>query len=165
MEATDIKGTLAVLCPPGGPKLGSEQDALDLMAAGYEQDARLIVVPVERMAPDFFTLRNGILGAFLQKLSNYRCRVAFVGDLAERIAQSKALNDFVYESNKGRDVLFVRDPRGAGGATLVLRPIGDELHQPAAIDEQRCRAEAGRQLALEQPWRRNGCRRRRAQDC
>ena len=107
MEATAINGTLAVLCPSDGPKLGSEQDALDLMSAGYEQDARLIVVPVERMAPDFFTLRNGMLGAFLQKLTNYRCRVAFVGDLSAKTAQSKALNDFVYESNKGQDVIFV----------------------------------------------------------
>lgn len=108
MEATDINGTLAVLCPSDGPKLGSEQDALDLVAAGLEQDATLIVVPVERMAPDFFSLHNGTLGAFLQKLTNYRCRVAFVGDLSQKIAQSKALHDFVYESNRTGNVLFVR---------------------------------------------------------
>lgn len=108
MGATTINGTLAVLCPPAGPALGSEQDALDLMAAGYEQDARLMVVPVERMAPEFFTLSNGMLGAFVQKLVNYRCRIAFVGDISEKIAESRALRDFVHESNGRRDVLFVR---------------------------------------------------------
>ncbi len=108
MQATEINGTRVVLSPAEGAPLGSEQDALDLMAAGREQDATLIVVPVARMAPDFFTLPNGMLGAFLQKLTNYRCRIAFVGDLSEKTAQSKALNAFVHESNKGRDVLFVR---------------------------------------------------------
>ena len=107
MQATEINGTRVVLSPAEGAPLGSEQDALDLMAAGREQDAELVVVPVARMAPDFFTLRNGMLGAFLQKLTNYGCRIAFVGDLSGKIAQSRALHDFVYESNKGRDVIFV----------------------------------------------------------
>ncbi len=108
MEATTIHGTLAVLCPPGGPKLGSEQDALALRGAGDEQDAGLIVVPVERMAPEFFTLGNGMLDAFVHRLTRAGRRVAFVGDLADSIAGSAALADFVRRSNEEGVVLFVR---------------------------------------------------------
>jgi hypothetical protein len=107
MEIVRIDGIAAVLCPAEGAPLGSEQDALDLMAEGYEEEARLIVIPVERMAEDFFRLRTGKLGAFLQKLTNYGCEVAFIGDLSAQLAESQPLRDFVYESNKGGRVRFV----------------------------------------------------------
>lgn len=107
MEIVRINGVGAVLCPAEGPPIGTEQDALDLMAAGYLEEARLIVIPVKRMAHDFFRLRNGKLGAFLQKLTNYGCEVAFVGDLSAQLAGSQALRDFVYESNKMGRVRFV----------------------------------------------------------
>lgn len=109
MEIVRIGGVAAVLCSVDGAPLGSEQDALDLMAAGYEEEARLIVIPVGRMAEDFFRLRTGKLGAFLQKLTNYGCEVAFVGDLSAQLAESQALRDFVYESNEAGRVRFVAD--------------------------------------------------------
>lgn len=108
MEATTIHGTVAVLCPPGGPKLGSEQDALALRGAGDEQDAGLIVVPVGRMAPEFFVPENGMLDAFVHRLTRAGRRVAFVGDLADRMAGSTALAAYVRRCNAGAAVLFVR---------------------------------------------------------
>lgn len=109
IEAVEIKGNRALVCAPHGPPLGSEQDALDLIGAGYEHQAEIVVIPVERLAPDFFRLRTGVLGAFVQKLQNYRHRLAIVGDISDQIVQSNALRDFVYESNKGGSVLFVAD--------------------------------------------------------
>ena len=40
---------------------------------------------------------------------NYRIRLAIVGDLGEYTAESDALRDYVWESNRGDQVWFVRD--------------------------------------------------------
>lgn len=89
-----------------GPPLGSERSATDLIGDSYGLDADLIMVPVSRLDPEFFSLRNGMAGAFLQKLVNYSFRVAIVGDISKHVTASKALRDFVYESNSGKQVIF-----------------------------------------------------------
>jgi len=94
---------------PDGPLLGSEADALDLIGRTYGTDTQLIAIPVERLDPGFFRLSTGIAGAFTQKFLNYRFRVAFIGDIAEHLAGSSALRDYVYESNSGNHVLFLPD--------------------------------------------------------
>ena len=66
-------------------------------------------VPSSRLGDDFFRLRTGIAGAFIQKFRNYSHRIAIVGDISRYVDASKPLHDFVYESNRGRDVLFVPD--------------------------------------------------------
>ncbi|MNL72568.1 hypothetical protein D3C87_1978970 [compost metagenome] len=45
----------------------------------------------------------------IQKFTNYRVGVAFVGDIAPRTEASNSLRDFIHESNKGAAVWFVRD--------------------------------------------------------
>lgn len=42
-------------------------------------------------------------------MTNYRLRVAFVGDLAHEIEASDALAAFVLESNRGSHVWFAAD--------------------------------------------------------
>ena len=105
----EIGGIRVLQVAADGPSLGSEAGALDLIGATYGQDVEMIAVPVARLGDDFFQLRNGIAGAFIQKFTNYRHRLAIVGDISAHITNSKPLHDFVYESNKGRDVLFVPD--------------------------------------------------------
>lgn len=39
---------------------------------------------------------------------NYGLRLALIGDLSEQLAASKALRDFVYESNRGGHLRFAR---------------------------------------------------------
>jgi len=92
--------------PPTGPLLSSEADAVDLIGSFYGQDVDTVVIPVARMAPEFWQLRSTLAGLFIQKLLNYRLRPAFVGDLSAEIAGSVALRDYVRESNRRRDVLF-----------------------------------------------------------
>jgi hypothetical protein len=118
MAVHEIHGVRVLTVPDRGPALRSSADALDLVAATYEQLADFIVVPVERLDPDFFTLSNGLAGEFLQKLANYRLRVAIVGDITERVEASNALRDFVRESNRRKQTWF-----------LATR---DELHQRLA---------------------------------
>ena len=54
---------------------------------------------------DFFDLSTKIAGDILQKVSNYNKRLAIIGDYSN--VKSKALKDFIYESNKTKQVIFV----------------------------------------------------------
>ena len=66
-----------------------------------------MVIPAERFEDDFSRLRTGVAGAFLQKFVTYGVRVAILGDISRHLEASSALRDFVYESNRGRDIWFV----------------------------------------------------------
>ena len=52
---------------------------------------------------------RGLAGEVMQKFVNYQRQVVILGDLAEAVAASDALRDFVRESNRGRSVWFVAD--------------------------------------------------------
>jgi hypothetical protein len=67
---SDRRGVRALICAPDGAKLASERDALDLMGQTFGQDVELVVVPVERLDPAFFTLSTRIAGEMLQKFIN-----------------------------------------------------------------------------------------------
>lgn len=82
------------------------QSALDLiMTARYETGTNLIAVDKEAITEDFFVLSRGLAGEVLQKLINYQAKIAIFGDFSQYT--SKPLKDFIYESNKGRDIFFV----------------------------------------------------------
>lgn len=95
--------------PVEGEPIASEDDAIDLIGSAWSHDAKTAAVPVERLDPAFFDLSTGLAGAFTQKLVTYRVRLAIVGDLTEYIEASRALSDYVWESNRGSQVWFVRD--------------------------------------------------------
>jgi hypothetical protein len=90
-----------------GPLLGSVQDALDLIGAAVSQGASVIVVPKERLHPDFFQLSTRMAGEFLQKMVNYRKIFAAIGDFSEEIAQSSALRDLIVECNRSKEIFFL----------------------------------------------------------
>lgn len=81
------------------------QSALDvLMSAKYEAGTKNIVIDKKLVAEDFFILSTGLAGEILQKFINYGGRIAIYGDYSRYT--SKPLKDFIYESNKGKDVFF-----------------------------------------------------------
>lgn len=81
------------------------QSALDLlMTAKYDIGTKNIVISKKLITEDFFILSNGLAGEILQKYINYGGRIAIYGDYTHYT--SKPLKDFIYESNKGRDVFF-----------------------------------------------------------
>lgn len=92
-----------------GPALCSEQDALDLLGEIYGTETDMIVVPVSRFAPEFFDLSTRLAGHFFQKLQNYHMRLVVLGDIAEHVARSKALHDFVGETNRRGHHLFAEN--------------------------------------------------------
>ena len=82
------------------------QSALDvLMSAKYDIGTKNIVIDKKLVAEDFFILSKGLAGEILQKYVNYGGRIAIYGDYS--LYTSKPLKDFIYESNKGKDVFFV----------------------------------------------------------
>ena len=82
------------------------QSALDvLMSAKYDIGTKNIVIDKKLVAEDFFILSKGLAGEILQKYVNYGGRIAIYGDYSHYT--SKPLKDFIYESNKGKDVFFV----------------------------------------------------------
>lgn len=82
------------------------QSALDvLMSAKYEVGSKNIIIGKKLVAEEFFILSSGLAGEILQKYINYGGRIAIFGDYSHYT--SKPLKDFIYESNKGKDVFFV----------------------------------------------------------
>ena len=81
------------------------QSALELLLnANAITETKRLVVPKELIVEEFFILSSGLAGEVLQKLINYGGRIAIYGDFTRYT--SKPLRDFMYESNKGRDVYF-----------------------------------------------------------
>lgn len=82
------------------------QSALDvLMTAKYDAGTKNIVIDKRLIVEDFFILSTGLAGEILQKYTNYGGRIAIFGDYSRYT--SKPLKDFIYESNKGKNVFFV----------------------------------------------------------
>ncbi|WP_159604476.1 DUF4180 domain-containing protein [Agromyces humi] len=94
---------------PEGHLISTPDDASDLVGSAWSHHANLIVLPVSRLDPEFFRLSTGIAGEIVQKLVNYRLRLAVVGDITDHLAESNALRDFVWESNRGDQIWFVDD--------------------------------------------------------
>lgn len=108
MTITKIEknGILCAIVDSDEPLITDTQSALDvLMTAKYDAGTKNIVISKELIVEDFFILSTGLAGEILQKYINYGGRIAIYGDYSHYT--SKPLHDFIYESNKGKDVFFV----------------------------------------------------------
>jgi len=94
-----------------GPLIRTGQDAMDLIATTFGGGGdETIVVPVERLDPDFFRLSTGVAGEIAQKFVNYRRRLIVLGDVSDHVESSDAFRDWVREVNRGHDIRFVASP-------------------------------------------------------
>jgi hypothetical protein len=93
--------------PADGPIIASGGDFLDTVADAAYGGAERVIIPVERLSPDFFRLSTGLAGDILQKCSNYQLRAVIVGDISAHTSKSGPLRDFIYESNKNGAIRFV----------------------------------------------------------
>jgi Domain of unknown function (DUF4180) len=96
-------------CAPDGPPMVGGREAADVVGEALGLGAELVVVPVERLTEDFFSLRSGVAGEILQKFATYRLRLVVLGDIADHVRASTALRDLVRECNRGRSTWFVTD--------------------------------------------------------
>lgn len=86
--------------------ISSIQAAIDLIASVvFELGYNRIVVPKSAFADDFYNLSSGLAGNILQKFENYQVCLAIHGDFS--VNKSKALQDFICESNRGKRIYFV----------------------------------------------------------
>lgn len=81
------------------------EDGIDLLGNIYYQGFDRLIVYEKNITPEFFDLKTKIAGEILQKFSNYRMRLAIVGDFDKY--ESNSLRDFIFESNNGKMVNFV----------------------------------------------------------
>lgn len=81
------------------------QDGLDILVNVYYQDIDRMILYEKNIFSEFFDLKTGMAGEILQKFSNYKMKLAIVGDFEKY--QSKSLSDFIFESNKKGQIYFV----------------------------------------------------------
>jgi len=65
-----------------------------------------IILHEKNITPDFFDLKTKVAGDVLQKFTQYQMPLIIVGDFSK--FKSRSLNDFIFESNKGKQINFVR---------------------------------------------------------
>jgi hypothetical protein len=88
------------------------QSSLDLLATvNYETGCDRMVLNKSAIVEDFFDLKTKLAGDVLQKYINYKMKIAIVGDYS--MYNSKSLNDFIYECNKGKDIFFLYNEKEA----------------------------------------------------
>jgi len=91
--------------------INTTEDALDLMGNIYYQGFDKIILYQKSINDDFFDLKTKMAGDILQKFAQYQMPLIIVGDFL--IYSSKSLKDFIYESNKGKQVNFLPSIREA----------------------------------------------------
>ncbi len=108
------------------PLIRDTQSALDLMATiRHETGSHRMILGKDSFVEEFFNLRSGLAGEILQKYVNYGMMLAIVGDFT--LYESKALQDFIRESNRGRHVFFLQTLEMAIArfdATQAIGPYG-----------------------------------------
>jgi hypothetical protein len=109
IEITDsLKGGLSHCRLEEGARIADVSGFLEAMASC---PTNTVIIDKESLAEEFFDLRSGLAGECLQKVSNYRRRLAIIGDFSD--VPSRALRDFIYESNRTGQVVFAKDIEGA----------------------------------------------------
>lgn len=107
IQTQTVNGKIIALIISDTLVMSDPQSALDLLATvSYETGgAEAMILPKATVAEAFFELRTRIAGEILQKFINYHMKLAIVGDFSGYT--SKALADFIRESNRGKDIFFV----------------------------------------------------------
>lgn len=101
----DLKNGIKVAeIEPDSAGINDAEEMLDIMAdAGYNGCSGIILY--ESLLPkEFFDLKTKLAGEILQKFSNYRMRLAIIGDFSN--IKSRSLRDFIRESNKRGIITF-----------------------------------------------------------
>ena len=85
--------------------ISQAQDILDIFGNLMFEDCDRLIIHERNLHADFFDLKTRLAGDILQKFSNYKVKLAIVGDFAKY--NSKSLQDFIAESNKLNTVFFI----------------------------------------------------------
>lgn len=100
-----------ILCDSAESRLQTEQDALQLISACFENDAELLMLHLDVLSDEFFRLRTGLAGEVLQKLINYHIKLAVV--LPDEQRMLGRFRELVAEANQGSEFRVFSDIAGA----------------------------------------------------
>jgi hypothetical protein len=99
------KGIIAAEILPVSDSIAGSDVILDSMAEARFNGSDRMIIHEKSLHPDFFVLQTKVAGEILQKFSNYRMRLAIIGDFTK--FKSKSLKDFIRESNRTGIINFV----------------------------------------------------------
>jgi hypothetical protein len=85
--------------------ISQAQDILDIIGDMVSYDCNRIIIREKNLHHDFFQLKTGLAGDILQKFSNYKVKLAIIGDFSKY--ESRSLIDFIGECNKGNMISFL----------------------------------------------------------
>lgn len=117
LAAVDEGGVVAVEGPPEEQVLARVDDLNRVVEACWSSGAHGALLYAANLTPGFFDLSTGEAGAILQKLQNYRLRLAVVCP-PDGVAMSSRFGELLAEAQQGDDFgLFTS--RGAARAWLA----------------------------------------------
>ena len=99
------KGAKIAEITPESGLINGVDEMLDILADSWHNGCHGIILHEGNLTRDFFDLKSGVAGEILQKFSNYRTKLAIIGDFSE--IRSKSLRDFIRESNNRGTINFV----------------------------------------------------------
>lgn len=80
-------------------------DILDILCDVSFSVSFAVIIYSDSFSQEFYDLRSGVTGEILQKISNYRMKLAIIGDFSHLIG--KSWRDFIRENNRGMAVSFL----------------------------------------------------------
>ena len=101
----EVNNTSIAFILSGNVEINNVDEAVDLLGNAVYKGVYKIILNESQLTPLFFDLKTGMAGEILQKFSNYNVQLAIVGDFSKYT--SKALEDFILESNKTGRISFV----------------------------------------------------------
>lgn len=106
LTVKEQNGVQVALLTSQEPLIGDVRSALDvILSAGYESECDRLVINKEALSEEFFQLSTRLAGEILQKFVTYQIKLAIYGDFSQYT--SKALRDFIRESNQGNQIFFL----------------------------------------------------------
>lgn len=87
-----------------GIVIATIEDGTDLAGTVYYQGVDNLLIYEKNITPSFFDLTTGMAGEILQKFSNFRLRLAIIGDFSKY--SGKSIRDFMVESNRTGHIHF-----------------------------------------------------------
>jgi hypothetical protein len=94
---------------PGVRLLESAEDVVEVIGACFEHGVGSVLLYAENLTERFFDLSSGEAGVVLQKLRNYRIRVAVVVSSQGGIRQSDRFREMMVEESRGNDFRVFED--------------------------------------------------------
>jgi hypothetical protein len=100
LNLVDEGGATFVEGRPGEALMARVGDVNRVIEACWEQDAKAALLYAANMTPSFFDLSSGDAGEILQKLRNYRIRLAVVYEPGE-VTLSSRFGEMVDDERRG----------------------------------------------------------------